>query len=184
MSDPCDLNAFLDHAWQRLSRGVADRRSGARHVSFSTVSPDGFPQVRTVVLRAAQKSQNLVEVHTDAASAKVSALGAHPYAQLMIWDEKPRLQIRLDARVDVLGGADVSDTWDRVPPVSRESYGKMPAPGAPIDEAYAYKLLSDPAAFRVLRCHVHQIDLVELGETHRRATYRLEDDWAGQWLVP
>ncbi len=184
MSDPFDLNAFLDHAWQQLSRGVADRRSDARHVSFSTISPDGFPQVRTVVLRAAQKSRNLVEVHTDAASAKIAALMAHPYAQLMVWDEKPRLQIRLDARVDVLSGADVSDTWHRVTQVSRESYGKSPAPGAPIDEAYAYTLLSDSAAFRVLRCHVHQIDLVELGETHRRATYRIDDDWAGQWLVP
>lgn len=184
MSDPSDLRAFLDHAWQRLSRGVADRRSGARHVSFATVSPDGDPQVRTVVLRGARQSQNLVEVHTDAASAKIAALATHPYAQLLVWDEKPRLQIRLNARVEVQGGADVSDVWDRVPPISRVSYGKAPAPGAPIEEPYAYELLQDPAAFRVLRCHVQQIDLVELGETHRRATYQIEDEWSGQWLVP
>ncbi len=184
MSDPADLAAFLDHAWQRLSRGVADRRSAARHISFATVSLDGQPQVRTVVLRGVQRSQNVVEVHTDAASAKVTALQAHPFAQLLLWDDKPRLQIRLDARVEVLEGADVAALWDRVPPPAREAYGKVPPPGTPIDAPYAYDLLSDPAAFRVLRCHILHIDLVELGQAHRRATFCVEDRWVGQWLVP
>ena len=184
MSDPADLRAFLDHAWQRLSRGVADRRSDARHVSFATVSPDGLPEVRTVVLRAARQSSAMVEVHTDAASAKITALATQPHAQLMIWDERTKLQIRMSARVEVLGGAAVADVWNRVPELSRRSYGKAPEPAAPIDHPHAYEVLSDPSAFRVVRCHLETIDLVELGEVHRRAVFARDTNWAGQWLVP
>ncbi|WP_050929529.1 pyridoxamine 5'-phosphate oxidase family protein [Aestuariivita boseongensis] len=180
MSDPSNLAAFLDLAWSCLT----DKTSPARQLSFATVAPDGAPQVRTVVLRAADRAGAVVEVHTDAASAKIAALDADPRAQLMIWDEGLRLQIRLSARVEVLGGAAVAGHWERVPEASRASYGKSPAPGLPIAGPHDYTLLHDRAAFRVLRCHVQAMDLVELQEIHRRAVYLAGDGWSGQWLVP
>jgi len=184
MSDPSDLAAFLDHAWQRLSRGVADRRAAARHPVFATVSPDGWPEARTVVLRAADREAAAVEVHTDASSAKVAALTHTPRAQLHIWDDKPRLQIRLCARVEILQGDTVADHWARVPDMSRAAYGKSPPRGAPIPAPFDYREDRAQAAFTVLRCHLERVDLVELGEAHRRAAYRKVDGWAGQWVVP
>ena len=44
MSDPNDLAAFLDEAWQHLGRGVADAKSPARYPTFATTSPDGWPE--------------------------------------------------------------------------------------------------------------------------------------------
>ena len=101
MSDHGDIAAFLDLGWQRLTRGVADRRAAARHPAFATVSPDGLPEARTVVLRGASRSDGTVEVHTDGGSDKIASLKANPHAQLMIWDEKPKLQIRLSTRVTI-----------------------------------------------------------------------------------
>jgi pyridoxamine 5'-phosphate oxidase len=55
MSDPNDLQAFLDEAWQHLAHGVADSKSPARYPTFATVSADGIPQARTVALRGASQ---------------------------------------------------------------------------------------------------------------------------------
>lgn len=184
MSDPNDLTAFLDLAWQRLGRGVADRRAAARHPVLATTSADGWPEARTVVLRSAQRTDNMLEIHTDAASAKVAALRINPRAQLHIWDEKPRLQLRIWAAVEVIRGPGTAMHWARVPEPSRAAYGKAPAQGTPIDQVHAYSEERDPAAFTLLRCHPERIDLVELGDIHRRAVYARDSDWAGQWLVP
>ena len=184
MSDPSDLKAFLDHAWQRVSRGVADSRSAARYPVFATVSPDGWPEARTVALRAANRTNAMLEVHTDIASAKVAALRSNPKAQLHIWDARPRLQIRLFATVAILTGPETQAQWARVPDASRVSYGKEPSQGTPIAAAFDYAETREQAAFTVLRCHLERIDLVELKAVHRRAVYSRHQDWSGQWLVP
>lgn len=75
-----DLDTLHDQAWQRLIRGVRDRHAPARHPSLATVSPDGFPQVRTVVLRAADRSHQRLEIHTNLFSAKVEDLRHTPHA--------------------------------------------------------------------------------------------------------
>ena len=118
MSDPNDLGAFLDTAWQHLQRGVADRRSPARYPTFATVSPDGVPEARTVALRKASRSDGCVEVHTDIVTPKVAALRAHPRAALHVWLPRADLQIRLTTTVHILTGDQVIEAWDQVPPAS------------------------------------------------------------------
>lgn len=184
MSDPNDLKAFLDEGWQHLRRGAADSRSPARYPAFATVSPAGVPEVRTVALRLARQSDAVVEVHTDIVTPKVVALRAAPAAALMVWLPKPKIQIRLTTRVDILSGEDVAEAWDQVPPASRVSYGTSPDPGVPIGDAFAYEKPPAKERFAVLRCSVTHIDLVHLGEPHRRAGYAASDGWTGSWLAP
>lgn len=184
MSDPNDLAAFFALCWQHLGRGVVDRRSPARHPTFATVSETGLPQVRTVVLRKAIASQNVIEVQTDTQTPKVAELRAHPFASLHIWVPRADLQIRLNAQVEVLTGDDVAEDWTRVPEASRVSYGTKPAPGTPIAEVYAYEKPSNPDRFAVLRCHLSDVDLLELGARHRRAFYTAKTNWIGTWVAP
>ncbi|OSQ48987.1 pyridoxamine 5'-phosphate oxidase family protein [Marivita geojedonensis] len=184
MSDPNDLAAFLDLGWQRLTRGVADRRAAARHPVFATVSPDGLPEARTVVLRAASRSTGSVEVHTDGGSDKITSLRANPHAQLMIWDEKAKLQIRLSTTVTVHQGPEVADKWQTVPDGSRMAYGASPKPGTPIPNAHAYEKLASRDWFTVLSCRIDKIELMQLVEPHRRAVFQASDAWQGEWRVP
>lgn len=184
MSDPNDLSAFLNEAWQHLSRGVADSRSPARYPTFATVSPAGRPEARTVALRAAQQSTASVEVHTDIATPKITSLKNIPMAALHVWLPKADLQIRLTAKVDILTGIGVQSQWDKVPAASRISYGTQPEPGSPIDHVFAYEKPADPDRFAVLKCHLQEIDLVHLGPRHRRARYVRTDAWQGIWLAP
>jgi pyridoxine/pyridoxamine 5'-phosphate oxidase len=188
MSDPhpwaSTLDGLLAQVWARLVRGVNDRHAPARHPTFATVSSEGWPEARTVVLRGVDPVAGMLEVHTDLHSAKVAALRGNPRAAFHVWEAAAHLQIRLMTEVTILAGDDVAAIWAKVPDPSRQSYGTSPAPGTPIADALAYAKPADPARFAVLRCAVQRMDIVHLGPQHRRARFDRADGWAGQWLAP
>lgn len=179
-----DLTQLHAEVWRRLTRGVHDRHAPARHPTLATVTSDGRPQARTVVLRAANKAAGTVDIHTDLRSAKVRELRAAPFAALHVWDASAHLQLRLEAHVTLLTGIDVAAIWAAVPEASRVSYGSIPAPRQPIAQALDYTKAYDAAAFAVLRLQISAIDALHLGPNHRRAKFDRGTDWAGVWLAP
>jgi len=179
-----DLPGLAAQVWARLVRGVGDRHAAARNPTLATVSPAGWPEARTVVLRAADPVAGTLDIHTDPRSAKVASLQANPRAVLHVWDPAAHLQIRAAVVVQLLTGEAVAAIWARVPDPSRQSYGTMPAPGQPIADALAYDKRPDAASFAVLRCTVQVFDVLHLGPQHRRARFERTDGWTGQWLAP
>lgn len=183
------LDTLRAQVWARLVRGVGDRHAPARHPAFATVAPDGTPEVRTVVLRAADPVAGTLDVHTDLRSAKVAALRETPRAALHVWDGTAHLQMRLTASVEVLTGAAAAAAWRRVPETSQAAYGTVPAPGTPLAASLDYRKSPDPTAFAVLRCTVLVIDALHLGPDHRRARFDRTEGWNGQcwngqWIAP
>jgi len=178
------LDGIYNRVWQTLGRGVADRRSPARHPTLATTGPDGMPQARTVVLRRVDIDAQILEIHTDLHSAKIKSFEKFPLAAFHIWDEKQKLQLRLSGTVDVLSGDPAMDRWAKVPDPSRQAYGTEPAPGTVIKDALAYRKPADPAAFAVVECSITHMDIVHLGNDHRRASFTRSRDWAGEWLAP
>ena len=177
------LDTLYAQAWQRLIRGVHDRHTPARHPTLATVSPEGMPQARTVVLRGADPARGRLEIHTNLHSSKINDLGVRPLAALHVWDSGQKLQIRLQAEVEVLTGPQAATAWSRVPEGSRTAYSAH-APGSPLGDALAWDRQPDPAAFAVLHLHIQAMDLLHLGPDHRRAVYTRVQDWVGQWVVP
>ncbi len=180
----CDLSQLYAEVWARLTRGVHDRHAPARHPTLATVTPEGRPQARTVVLRAADKAAGTLDIHTDLRSAKVGDLRVTPFAALHVWDASAHLQLRLEAHVTLLTGPDVAAIWAGVPEVSRLSYGSTPAPGQPIAQALDYTKAADPESFVILRLAIATVDALHLGPHHRRARFDRDDGWAGTWLAP
>ena len=180
----CDLSRLYAEVWLRLTRGVHDRHAPARHPTLATVTPEGRPQARTVVLRAADKAAGTVDIHTDLRSAKVGHLRATPFAALHVWDTSAHLQLRLEAHVTILTGPNVAAIWAGVPAVSRLSYGSTPAPGQPIAQALDYTKAPDAGSLVVLRLQIATVDTLHLGPNHRRARFDRETDWAGAWVAP
>ena len=178
------LEGLHAQVWQRLSRGVADRRAPARQPTLATVSMTGWPEARTVVLRRAVPSEARLEVYTDSASDKIASLSASPRAALHVWEPKLDFQMRLQANVTLLQGDTVADRWQPLPAVARLSYGVQPSPGTPIANALDYEKTPDQSRFCVLSLSLTHIDVVHLGDRHRRAAFVATDGWAGQWLVP
>ncbi|WP_299143002.1 pyridoxamine 5'-phosphate oxidase family protein [uncultured Tateyamaria sp.] len=184
MSDPNDLQAFYDLAWQHLARGAADSRHPARFPTFATVSPSGMPEARTVAMRRASVSAREVEVHTDVDTPKVASLRHAPFAALHVWVPRADLQIRLTTKVEIVTGPAVDAAWASVPVASRVSYGTNPLPGTPIDHVHAYEKPTLRARFAVLLCAVTEMDIVQLGARHRRAFFGADTDWHGTWVAP
>ena len=178
------LSQLHAEVWLRLTRGVHDRHAPARHPTLATVTPEGRPQARTVVLRAADKLAGTLDIHTDLRSSKVQDLRRTPFAALHVWDASAHLQLRLDARVTLLTGQDVVAIWVVVPEASKLLYGGTPASGKPIAQALAYTKAPDPAYFAVLRLSLLTIDALHLGPDHRRARFDRTSEWAGEWLAP
>lgn len=161
-----------------------DIAAKAREVSFATVSQDGWPAARIVILRGTNPDDATLTVHTDRFSQKITALRDNPRATILIWNDDAQVQLRMQAEVFIQTGQSVAAQWARVPDPSRQSYGTTPPPGTPIADALDYTKPCDPAAFCVLHCQVVDMDVVHLGDVHRRAQFTRARDWAGQWLSP
>ncbi len=179
-----DLDEFLDHAWSLLTRGVADPKSVAKNPTFSTISEKGFPTMRTVVLRRADRIANCLEIHTDIETNKVYSLQKNNYAGLHFWIPKAKFQIRASVVVDILNGSDVEDQWSKVPMQSRISYGSIPPPGIEINGPFDYEKLPDQDNFAVLKCDIVELDLLYLGALHQRAFYKIGDPLISTWVAP
>jgi len=177
------LDGIQTRVWQTLEAGVANRLHVARTPTFATVR-DGFPEARSVVLRAVDIHARSMDIHTDLGSAKVRSLQQTPRAALHIWDQSQSLQIRIATDVTILTGDDVAAIWQNVPDPAREVYGTSPSPGTVITDPFAYSKPADQSAFVVLRCKVSHIDALYLGDQHRRAAYAQSRDWSGEWLAP
>ncbi|MEL6685597.1 MAG: pyridoxamine 5'-phosphate oxidase family protein [Pseudomonadota bacterium] len=175
---------ILAKVWGTLGRGVADAKHPARRPTFATVSPGGWPEARTVVLRSADREAGVVTIHTDLFSDKIKSLQAEPRAALHVWDAKQDLQIRLQAEGSISSGAKTRALWDKIPDHARQSYGVTPPPGTLIETALDYVKTPDPDTFAVLTCTVMTIDAVHLGADHRRVSYSRARHWQGQWLSP
>ncbi|MEM8958544.1 MAG: pyridoxamine 5'-phosphate oxidase family protein [Pseudomonadota bacterium] len=174
---------LLARTWLLLGRGVTDRRAAARHPVLATVSPEGWADARTVVLRGVVAESALLTIHTDSASDKVAALRTEPRCTLLVWDARAHLQIRIRAQADItLGDA---AAWARVPDGARQVYGGTPPPGTALKDPADHVPDPDQARFAVIDCRAEAIDLLHLGpDRHRRARYTRSDGWRGQWIAP
>ncbi len=100
-----NLNATRTQAWALLARGVADRRSGFHTPTLVTVSLDGAPDARTVVLRACDVQERTLRFHTDARSEKVAQIARDPRVMVHAYDFKSKAQLRIEGRARVLNAA-------------------------------------------------------------------------------
>ena len=182
------LDSTLDHIWQMLGRGVADRKSAARHPVFATMSKNG-PETRILVLRKATRAAHTLTLFTDAATPKVAELTADPRCALHIWDGRAQVQLRLKATAGMSAGR--RDVWDGMPEGAREVYGVSPTPGTAIDGPDAFVRVPDYSKFLELTLHLREIDYTNLSTNpHRRARFTRvgaedgEVSWTGEWLAP
>ena len=179
-----NLGEFLDHAWSLLTRGVAAPKSVAKNPTFATISEEGFPAMRTVVLRRADRIANCLEIHTDIQTNKVLSLKKSNLAGLHFWIPKAKFQIRASVVVHILTGSKVEVQWNKIPMQSRVSYGSKPSPGSEIKGPFEYQKLPEQDKFAVLKCDIRELDLLYLGALHQRAVYKTGDPSISTWVAP
>lgn len=179
------LPAVFDTIWSILSDAAVDRMPRSAFATLATVDATGAPRLRTVALRSADRISATCAVYTDRRTAKVSEIARNPQVSLLVWQADVRVQLRLSGRAETTAGHGTAHLWDELGDEARLNYAHQPAPGTPISEGGAYIHRPDPAHFALLRVTLDHIDYVSLAETgHRRAAFRRQDNWRGQWLSP
>ncbi|RVV99569.1 pyridoxamine 5'-phosphate oxidase [Mesobaculum littorinae] len=179
-----DLAGHFATAWRMLDEGAADPHAPAHLLTLAT-NGAGFPEARMVALRGADRAAGVIEIETDAATAKVAQLLADPRATALAWDPARSVQLRLRLRVTVVTGPDLHARWEAMPAHRRLNYGGAPPPGTPLPEPEAYAKHPERARLALLRGQVEELELLDLsGEMHLRALWRAEDGFAGGWIAP
>ena len=191
---PDGLRGVLDTAWSLIGAGVRDRSSAFHLPTIASISAEGLPVMRTVVLRGVDVTQRLLRFHADRRSAKISELSAHPQITLHFYDASIKTQIRLEATAklhveDPLAAA----AWEASWPVSRLCYAADIVPGVEVASPPAAPTAKDAEKndgfgnFCLVIAAVHRLEWLHLAATgHQRAAF----DWTGaecpstRWLAP
>jgi pyridoxamine 5'-phosphate oxidase len=190
------LDAILDEVWTHWTRAAANRKSPFHTPCIATVDPDGTPQARIMVLRAADRARGTLRFHTDLRSAKSTQAGA---ASVLGYDAEARVQVRLTGTAQLESGPSADAAWLLSSLSSRRCYLAEPGPGTEIEHAAsglpanfetrvpsAIESEAGRPHFAILLFTVRRIDWLHLAATgHRRARFEsIDGDWQGQWLIP
>ncbi|MEB3264559.1 MAG: pyridoxamine 5'-phosphate oxidase family protein [Synechococcus sp.] len=181
--------------WRALLRGARQREGRspqARWLQLATVAPDGTPRVRTLVFRGWAGAAAL-DLLTDGRSAKRAELEAQPAVELCWLLPRARCQFRLRGSVAVLPAAieqpERERHWQNLTPEGRALWA-WPPPGMPLQEEAAFAATLPPDAplpehFRLLRCALEQVELLELsGVPHHRRRWSRDGGWCEERLNP
>jgi pyridoxamine 5'-phosphate oxidase len=176
------LPAIEDALWQALQQAVHDKAHPWRAPVLATTDGD-LGDARTVVLREADRDRATLRLYSDARSAKVAQIAAHPVGTLVMWSPALGWQLRVRARLDVsIEGLEVSSRWARLKlsPAAHD-YLSVQAPGTPLDAALGAR--GERAHFALLNAQVLSIDWLELhADGHRRARFVVGA--TARWLQP
>ncbi len=181
--------SFIEDALSVLQRSLQDHGSDLRNVQLATVSADGAPDVRTLVLRDFAWPPGRMEMHTDARAAKVPAVEATRRVALLSWSAEEQLQLRFSGTARLHRDDEITrDRWERLSERGRGAYGTVATPGAAIPDPADRALLAPDEQylqFGVLLITLDAVDVLRLGPDGRqtRATGRFDADAPnGRWV--
>lgn len=197
-----DLDLSFDTAWDLIEPGATKRSSSAHTPVVGTVNEHGEPELRILVLRAADRNTRLLRFHTDIRSTKIGEIDKSGSASVIMYDPEMKLQLRLSGGLSVATkGDDVDDAWIKSTTFARRCYMAENAPGMLSDKATSglplwiegkqpeeNQLIEARANFALLWFEVRSLELLYLANVgHRRAKWEWNDVaalWSGRWLVP
>ena len=195
-----DLPLALASVWQRFEDGVATRRSAFHTPTLISNGSDGWPNPRTVVLRAVDRASASLRCHTDRRAPKTAELTADDRVALLVYAPSTKLQVRLWGTARLANQGAVADAaWAASTLWARRCYAAPHAPGAPTggpdgnlpDELIGRQPSEAEAEagrvnFTTVTIAVSRIDWLYLAATgHRRGLHvRAADGWTSSWIAP
>ncbi|MEQ9332880.1 pyridoxamine 5'-phosphate oxidase family protein [Thalassobaculum sp.] len=191
MTPPDDLNALAEHILGQLSDAVSAPASPWRTPMLASLTADGEPTLRTVVLRSVRPADRALRVNTDIRSDKAGQIDRQRQVELCFWNPATAQQVRIagDARVEDAGPA-ADAAWSALPPEGRSIYRHGAAPGTPIGRPGTPARPAadgDRSAFALVTVVWRRWDWIWLGpDSHWRARFRWDADGSRQaeWVVP
>lgn len=162
-----------------MEAGAGNRKAGFHIISVATLGRDGWPSVRTVVLRGFTRSTRTIRFHTDIRSRKYAEMQANPRIAIQAYDPARKIQIRFACEATLRHEDDLTQkAWEASREMSRACYAQAEPPGAQLnDEGQLAAPLDGATAFghfAVVLAEVKRLEWLYLAaQGHRRAHF----DW-------
>ncbi|WP_042272755.1 pyridoxamine 5'-phosphate oxidase family protein [Paraburkholderia heleia] len=191
-----NLEQIYSRLWDCLAAAVREDKHPFKVMQAATIGLDGSPNVRTILLRSASETDNLLTFHTDLRSPKVAELSREPRIALVGVDTVRNLQVRVSGETRILRDGQVrADAWWSSPDHGLLAYRTRLPPGTPISHAEdALDKTHDAPGpdegfkhFCVVELRPARLDWLDLSATDRscRALYvRQNDAWVSSWIAP
>lgn len=189
-----DIGACHAELWRHLGAGVRDRHSAFHIWALGTVDPNGRPQVRSVVLRDADRVAGTLRFHCDRRSEKASEIAATGVAALHAFDPDAKIQIRVEGRAALHTDDWIAESaWGGARAMSRVCYGITPDPGTVMRKGGDFTwpdpeeaIVAGRSNFAAVILTAERLEFLYLHRNgHRRALWlRSEAGWVETWLVP
>ena len=192
-----DLEEIQIKLWSMLNDAVINRSSSFRIPVFICADQNDVDG-RIVVLRKSDKSNNVLQFHTDFRSPKVNILKKNNNASLVFYDKEEKIQLRVKVTCEINNKNSVAEeSWKKTQHISRRCYLTDDAPGTTSEnptsgmisklEDFDYTMEQSEKGyenFTVIKCNIKSIEWLYLAaKGHRRAFFDLEND-KQSWLVP
>ncbi|HEX3358827.1 MAG TPA: pyridoxamine 5'-phosphate oxidase family protein [Tepidisphaeraceae bacterium] len=169
----------------------AAREDGQIVMTLATLSRNGSPRARAVVLRAVEEDGSIWFV-SDARSKKNQQIQLDRRVEAVIWFAEARLQYRVRGEARVIESSDprCAALWKQLSDATRAMF-TWPTPGERRDalpEHFAAELSVDaaiPATFQAIAIHPTLVEETNLNpHPHRRRRWRRKTGWVEEELNP
>ena len=192
-----DLLEIKNKIWSMLDNAIKDRSSPFRIPVFVCGNQDNFDG-RIVVLRKSDRSNNLIQYHSDIRSDKIIQLKVNKNASMLFYDKEEKIQVRLKVLCSVNHNNDITkESWLKTGHMSRKCYLVDNGPGSesekptsglkPDLDNFEFTMEQSEAGYKnftVIQCKIKSIEWLYLAaKGHRRAKFDLETN-KDTWLVP
>jgi hypothetical protein len=129
------LEAILAEAWAMLTRAVANAGDPFHTPVLGTSRPSGC-NLRTVVLRQADRHDRVLMCHSDLRASKVQEIQSDPRVSWLFYHPQENVQLRIAGQATLHTGDELADQqWAATKLMSRRLYCALDAPGTPAAEA-------------------------------------------------
>ena len=192
-----DFGEIQNKYWSMLDDAVTNRGSPFRIPVFMCAYQDEIDG-RIVVLRKSDRTNNLLQFHTDLRSPKVDILKKNNKASLLFYDKDEKIQLRVKVECEINNqNSTTEESWKKTQHISRRCYLTDSPPGTTSEnptsgmisklEDFDYTLEQSEEGYKnftVIKCMIKSIEWLYLAaKGHRRAKFDLENK-KESWLVP
>ena len=188
MSLPSQIDQIPCWTVAQLIRGTVDRRSAFKWPVLVTGSETSGPSGRVVVLRRFNAEMHQAAIYTDRRSSKVAHIADKPHAELVFFDPKSLLQIRMRGTAHVhTNGPEKDAAFDQLPARSQSDYSTVTEPGEPlVAEQPERDLKLSRDHFALIEIVAQEYDILSLErDGHRRAKINVAGHTCqASWVTP
>lgn len=177
------LDSLFKDGLKQLANALIHKKRPFRYFTLTTVSLDGSPHSRTVVLRGFDSKKFTFSIYTDSRSEKIKELDNDQRAEFLFYDSNQLLQVTVKASLIDRKVSKVK--FENLPEPSKRDYSSIQQPGAAVKAPDSVQYNYNKGHFVELQFQASEIEYLKLKRpNHLRARFYADRTWQGEFLAP